>query len=72
MGALNKHESPAGIIAGQENVSDFESRMVEPLGVTATATLTVVLGAIVAEAGFTEVVNDAARVTTAAAALAAV
>ena len=70
-GVLNKQESPAGIVAGQENVSDFGSRMVEPLGVTATVTLPVVLGAIATEAGFTDVVNDAARVTTAETALAA-
>ena len=72
MGTLNKHESPSGIVAGQENVSDFGSRMVEPLGVTVTVALPVELGAIVTEAEFTEVVNGAARVTTAAPALAAV
>ena len=70
VGALNRHESPAGIVAGHENVSDFGSRVVEPFGVTATVTLPVALGAIVTEAGFTDVVNDAARVTTATAALA--
>ena len=71
-GALNKHESPAGIVAGHENVRDFGSRMVEPLGVTVMVTLPVALGAIVTEAGFTDVLNDAARVTMAAVALAAV
>ena len=66
-GVLNKHERPTGIVAGQENISDFGSRMVKPLGVTATVTLPVALGVIVTEAGFTEVVKDAVRVTMAAA-----
>jgi len=65
VGVLNKQESPAGIVAGHEKVSDVGFRMVVPFGVTAMVTVPVALGAMVTEAGFTDVVNDAARVTTA-------
>ena len=71
VGALNEQLTPAGSVAGHENVRDAGFRAVLPLGVTVTVALPEALGASVKDDGFTEVVNDTARVTTAETALAA-
>ena len=62
-GVLKAQVRPVGRLAGQENVNAEALRAVVPIGVTVTSTVAAVFAAMMREAGLSEAVNAAARLT---------